>query len=384
MRFADIPGFADLKQTLARAAGRAQVAHAQLWLGPEGSAQLPLALAFATLLNCERRTPDSTDACGACDACQKNLRFVHPDLHFIFPAVRPESKREQQIAEQTRQWRQFLTENPYGHLADWSAHLGAAQKAPTIGAEEGREVIRRLALKAYEGTYKVLLLWLPELLHVAAANALLKILEEPPAQTVFLLVSQQENGVLPTIRSRTQTIRLRPFEHAEVAQYLQAHEGASADKAAQVARLAEGNLRAARHLLHHETHDYHTLMAQWLRRCYQRDLAGLLDETEAFQKLNREGQKHFFAYGLSLLREVLMFQVDERGLSKVTGQTLTFVQNFGRLFGPDQTAQLVQLFQEAAHHLERNANPKILMLDVSLQVAQLLVGVRRAQAGSPA
>ncbi|MGB3619410.1 MAG: DNA polymerase III subunit delta', partial [Catalinimonas sp.] len=368
MRFADITGYDDVKHRLRQAVRSGQVAHAQLFAGMEGTPNLPLALAYVQFLNCEDRQPD--DACGRCPACSKINHLVHPDLHFVFPTATLKGvDKDRQAADLTRQFRAFVEQEPYGALQDWTERIGAT-RAPNITVDDSRHVVRTLSLKAFEAHYKAVLIWLPETMNIPSANALLKIIEEPPARTLFLLVSHQPDQLLTTIRSRVQMMRVRPAETHEIVEHLRSQGLADGDRAGLLATLADGSTGRAVRLAAHETNNYHQLVVTWLRHCYARKFDALVAYTDEFHKLGREAQKGFVRYALTLTREVLMQQLTDGSLNRVAGEALDFVGKFSQTLRPEHTERIAYLLNEAYYHLERNANPKIVLLDTSLSMAR--------------
>ena len=368
MLFKDIPGLTDIKKTLITAIKQGHVAHAQLFFGNEGGGSLAMALAYATYLNCEDKEPD--DACGRCYSCTKLNKLIHPDFHQIFPVATTKKVSSNPLSENfLPDWRNFLKESPYNCLSDWLAFIGTENKQANISAEESRQVIGKLSLKAFEAQYKVLLLWLPEMLHVSAANALLKILEEPPPKTVFLLVSLQPDKVLTTIRSRTQLVQIRAFSDGEIAQVLTAAHGVEPRRAAQIAQLSDGNLNRALRLTGDSREDHHEMFRNWMNLCAMRKYADLVEWTEKFSKLSRDAQKNLMQYGIGMIREALVWSQQERGLVRLEGEELAFVERFSKIMTLEKAEWLYEQLNEACFHLERNGNPKIVFLDTSLTVA---------------
>jgi DNA polymerase-3 subunit delta' len=389
MQFSDIIGLDETKQHLMQAADRKKVAHAQLFVGPPGSANLAMALAYATYLNCDDR--QTNGSCGNSASGAKMHRYIHPDLHFVFPVSATKNITGKDVVSDSyiEPWREFLRDQPYGDPADWSAAFGGENKQLNISKEESRNIIRKLSLTAFESQYKVVIIWMPEYLHPAAANGILKILEEPPAKTVFLLVAREVDRLLPTIISRVQIVNIRAFTPDEVATYLRIQVPASAASAArieQAATLSEGNLPYALKLLHEVEEDQPQLFQDWMRFCYARDYSALVAMTEQFHKLGKEGQKRLFHYGLGMMREVLMglaiqpgagsndgtLIAQEKQLLRVQGATLSFVTNFSKVMDFEKVERLTKLFNEGHVHLERNVNPKMIFLDTSLTIAQAI------------
>ena len=395
MQFTEIPGLAETKRSLMQAIDRGQVAHAQLFLGPPGSANLAMALAYATYLNCEDRRPNGS--CGSGTTKNAMQKYVHPDFHFVFPVSSTKEITGKDVVSDSYlpAWREFITQNPYGDITDWSAAFGGENKQPNISKEESRNIIRKLSLTAFEDQYKVVLIWLPEYLHPSAANGILKILEEPPAKTVFLLVAYDAEKLLSTILSRTQIVHIRAFSEEELAAVLEREKApqteAQRERIQQVALMAGGNIRRALQLYDQAAgdrpeEDSHALFQEWMRQCYAHDYTALVAFTERFQKLGKEGQKSLLHYGLNMMREVLMMLAadspaldesenrltQEKRLIRLQGKALSFVVNFTKVMNFEKVEQLTQLFNEGYYHLERNANPKILFLDTSLTLARII------------
>jgi len=371
MRFSDIPGLEDTKKYLTNAVEGGHLAHALLFTGVVGAPNLNLALAFASYLNCDNRIND--DACGQCPSCSKNSKFIHPDLHFVFPVSSTKTVKGKDVVSTSflKDWRKFLLEQPFGNLQDWSNHYGGENKEANISREESRQIIRNLSLKAFEGKYKIMLVWLPEKMHVTAANAILKILEEPPENTVFLLVTNDAENLLTTILSRTQQFTIPKFQDQEIIDYLVQQE-TPAGKAAQLAHLADGNMNQALKLASEIEDDSHKLFRDWMRLCYVKDYSKMVTWADVFQKQNRMQQKSVFQYGLNILREVLVTSFPEAGLSKLTGEEKEFVRNFAKVMDSNKINIVSELLNQAYYHIERNANQKITFLDLSLQVAKII------------
>lgn len=369
MLFRDIPGLDALKHTLIQSVGQRHVAHAQFFHGGPGSANLPLALAFATYLNCE--DPDPDDACGRCASCHKLRKLAHPDVHFVYPVASTKAIKETESDAFLPLWRKFVEIQPYGSLSDWLTHIGADNKQGNISAEEARNVIKKLSLKAYEGPYKIMLLWQPEALNVYSANALLKILEEPPDQTVFLLIGSQGDKILPTILSRTQRVAVPQFSDDEITRFLTEKNAVATERARQVAYLAEGDLQYALTLAEGGESDRHAWFADWMRLCYRTDVLKLVPLADKFDGFSKEEQKGTMEYGLSLFRDVFLTQNGGETLVRLEGEERTFVQNFAKALAPERIETIVNELTLAHYHLERNVRAKMIFLDLSLTLAKL-------------
>ena len=374
MLFSAIPAHPDLKRVLTQAVRRGHVAHAQLFRGAEGSAALALALAYATFLNCEGRAEDDEDSCGTCASCVKIAKLAHPDLNFIFPVTTTKAvSKDATSAKFAAEWRAFLLENSYQGFNDWMQYIGAENRQGSIAKDEAGALLKLVSLKAFEARYKIVIIWLPELMHPAAANAVLKLLEEPPPATVFLLVSHAPEQLLPTILSRVQPVVVRPLREEELTAYLRDAQHLPEVKARQVAQLAEGNIGAA--LASQEQgadHDYFDFFTKWMRLCYGFKAAEILKQSEEFQKLGRENQKELLSYSLGLLRKVLLYGLDPALVPHLPAGEQDFIGKFSRFITLRNADQLTQELNEAHYHVERNANPKMVFVDASLRVGGLL------------
>lgn len=372
MRFSQIVGHESIKNTLIQSVKRGHVAHAQMFVGPEGSASLPLALAYLTYLNCHH--PTDEDSCGTCPSCVKQDKFIHPDIHFVFPVSSTKSITGKDVVSQSflKEWRTFLTENPYGSVEDWAQTYGGENKQVNISREESRQIIRNLSLKAFEGTYKAMIIWLPEYMHPTAANGILKILEEPPEKTVFILIPQNTERLLATILSRTQIVQVPAFTDQELSSILQEEYQAEDAQARQVAHLAEGNLSTAKKLLEQVEDDSHGLFRDWMRLCYVWDFTKLVGWSEDYQKMSKMAQQTFLQYGINLMREALISKLGVDSLLRLFGEEVEFVKNFGKVLDTEKIALMYEALNKTVYHLERNGSPRIQMLDVSLKLARIL------------
>lgn len=372
--FQDIIGQQRTKAFLAPLAASGRVPHALLFLGPTGSGNLALAVAFAQMLQCERQavdgerqTADGQDACGECPACRKAAAFAHPDIHFSFPTVGTNAVSTDFLKE----WRAFLTENPYADANTWLQRLGAENKQGNINKEECNAILKKLSLKAFEGRYKILVMWLPEYLG-KEGNRLLKLIEEPPEQTIFLLVAENQELILNTILSRCQLVKTDLLSDEEVAEALHQQMGMESGRARQVAFLAGGNFGAARVLAENPDNDDARLLLDWLRRCWRGNAVEMVRWTEDFAKLGRENQKQFLHYGLHFLREMLALIATGDAALRLRPDELATAQNMAKVLNFEKIAQISALFNDNIYFVERNANPKILFLDSSIQLNRIM------------
>jgi DNA polymerase III subunit delta' len=379
LQFSQIPGLHDLKTALLQSVKRSHVAHSQLFYGLEGGAQLGMAFAYATYINCENRS--EADSCGTCASCHKMDRLIHPDFHQIFPNTSKAAKVKASADDDKKStadnslplWRSFLQENTYKTLADWHEHIGAEKNQQAIiPAEEARKILQKVSFKAYEAEYKILVIWLPELMNNSAANAILKVLEEPPAKTLFLMVCNDPNKLLPTILSRTIMINVPQFMDNNVVDYLLEKNLSEAARSKQVAYLAEGNISKALEILSQSEDDLHENFAGWMRLCFKPDIAGLLKLADQYALMTKTTQKQLLEYSLSMFRDIFLWINGGEKLVRLEGPELQFVERFGNVINPEGIEFITNETSETHYYLERNANAKILFLDLSLRIARVI------------
>ena len=368
MYFRDIIGQEAQKNLLRQLVKNNRIPHAQLLLGPQGSGGLPLAVAFAQYVLCENRS--EADACGVCSSCHKISRFVHPDVHYSYPSVGTKKISTDFVAE----WRRAMEENPYMHINQWLQSIDAENKQGNINVDECQAIVRKLSLKTFEAKYKILIMWLPEYLG-KEGNRLLKLIEEPPDNTLFLLVAENQELILNTVLSRCQLIKIQPLSSGEVAEGLQRFKGVDAVRAQVVAHLSDGNLSEALQMIGSSENDNANFFLDWLRRCYKGWGPDLLAWTEQFSTIGRESQKYFLRYGLHFLREYTLLKcTGNPTLLKLLPKELETAQNLTKVIQLEQIDDIMQLFNDLTTHVERNANPKILFLDASIRLSHILKG----------
>ncbi len=371
MRFSDIPGLSEIKHRLIRSVREGKIAHAQLFVGREGALNLPLAIAYTHYLHCSNK--GETDSCGQCAACSKNMKYIHPDTHFVFPVsnVKGEKDDERFKADIMKSWRSFLLAQPFGDLADWTTSYGGEDKQAIISKEESREIVKALSLKPFESPIKVMIIWLPEYMHPSAANGILKILEEPPINTFFLLVSNSPEKLMPTTRSRTQQVVVPQLSDAELDEFLQTRES-DATKRAKVVAHAEGNVRLAMELMVTEVEDHHQRLADWMRACYKQDAIKLFSLAEEFHELDKLQQHSLLAYTLTMMRETLLVVAGTPTLQRSRDGEQKFVQDFSKVMRLSGVEQAYHLINEAGYQLERNGSAKMIFLDISLRLSKAI------------
>ncbi len=378
MYFKDIAGQEELKKKLIANITSNRVSHAQLFVGPAGSGKMAMAIAYARYLACAQPNPD--DACGTCPSCVKYNKLSHPDLTFFYPIPSKRVGEKTYISKDfTTQWRKFMEESlPYPSLNRWYQHVEIENKQGIINAEDCNEIIRVLGYKSYESEYKVIIMWMIDRLYHSAAPKLLKILEEPPQKTLFLLISENQELILPTILSRSQMIKFPRLKDGDIVRGLTEKYNCDEAKAQEIAFLAHGNFREAIHMMESdETYESNTvLLREWLRACYTFDFKGIMTHVDLLAKLGREKQKAFLGQALEIFRQCTLLNYRAESLVRAHPQALDFIQKFSKVLIP-QTAMLMgEEFTSAIYHIERNANPKILFTDLSLKSYRIMKAKR--------
>ncbi|TSJ43485.1 hypothetical protein FO440_04655 [Mucilaginibacter corticis] len=367
MQFKQIVGQGAIKQRLINSVKDNRVSHAQLFLGPEGSGSLALAVAYAQYLSCLDKQAD--DSCGECSSCRKYQKLTHPDLHFSYPFFA--KHKDDTAITFIEQWREAFLASPYLNLDIWRGYLDAENKQANINIAECHQIIKKLSFKPFESDYKIMILWLPEYLD-KEGNALLKIIEEPQPNTLFLLVAQNQDQILNTILSRTQLIKIPALGYDEIKDYLISHQHQTDHAAAEIAYLSNGNLTDALIMLQQDNKSYHTLFVQWLRFCFANKGIELVGFVDQLSKMGRENQKNFLRYGISFIRECCLLIAGAGELVHLPAAELETAQKMTAVMTVSMNQAIINELEKAHYHVERNANPKILFLDVSLQIIGFL------------
>ncbi len=380
MFFNDILLQTEIRERLTRSVLNNRVPHAQLFIGAAGSLKLPMAVAFARFISCTSKVlphgnEKEADACGKCPSCLKYNHLAHPDLHFIFPVSSSEAIPKPLSDLYLPHWRKlWLEKKGMISLYDWYQAMESENKQPIITAEDCNQIIKKLSYKSYESEYKVMIIWMVEKLFHAAAPKLLKILEEPPDKTLFILIAQEQSGILSTILSRSQVIRFPQIPREDITSWLE-RKGVPSVDAARAAVLSDGNILKALDMANDPEAglaDFENFR-KWLRLSFkpQTSMPELISHSEELAAMRRENQKKFLSYGLNILRQ-----------SFITGQTqnpplfhseeASFIRNLAPFIHSRNIASLETLFNDAIYHIERNANPKVLLLDMSLKLIRLI------------
>jgi DNA polymerase III subunit delta' len=372
MLFKDIVGHGNIKANLVQSAKAGRISHAQMFLGPEGSGNLALALAYAQFVSCLH--PDQDDACGICTSCNKFNKLIHPDLHFVYPVASTKSVASPVSDDFIKEWRQAVLANPYMGLADWYAAIGLENKQGNIGKEESVAILRKLNLKTFEGNYKIMVIWMAEKMNDSCANKILKVLEEPPGNTIFLLVVESSDLILPTIVSRTQILKVPKPAQKDIAAQLAARPESAGHDLDRIAHLANGNFNKALQLLHENPTNqaFYESFVELMRLAYRKDVINIIQWTETMSSLGREGLKGFFEYALRMVRDNYMMNMQLDNIIYMDGQETDFSKKF-HMFITDQNIQaIVDELSQAHVHIERNGYSKIVLLDMSLKLFGLI------------
>lgn len=356
-----------------------RIPHALLLAGPEGCGKMAIALDFARLLLCETPQHDGTDGqtqpCGHCHGCVMSRTLAHPDLHFVFPTIKSTSSTRSVSDMWLKEWREMLLETPYFDLAMWEERMGIANQQPQIFADESEAILRKVSLVSAQGGYKIVIIWLPELMNEACANKMLKLLEEPPQQTLFLLCSNQPERIITTIRSRTQRIDVKVIPEADIATALEQERGLSAPDAARIAHIAAGSYtRALRQIsASNEEREFLDMFILLMRKCYLRDIKEMHAWSEQMSSWGRERQKAFLEYAQRLVRENFVYNFRLPQLNYLTQEEEAFSTNFARFINERNVIGISEELALAQRDIMQNVNPRMVFFDFALKMIVLLI-----------
>jgi DNA polymerase-3 subunit delta' len=379
MLFSEILGQDHIKAHLTQTANLERIAHAQLFVGPEGSGTLAMAIAYAQYILCNNQNGENTGTNAAC-----NLKFdkiAHPDLHFVYPTVTTEEvKKSPKSIDFISQWRSFILEKPYGSLFDWYAILGVQNKQGEIRVDDAQEVLKSLSLKSYEGGYKIMIIWMADKLNVAASNKLLKLLEEPPEKTIFILITENEEDIIQTIRSRCQILHFNGLSQTVIANSLVLKEQINPNEALKIAHQAQGNYNKALHLIQDQEGDnpFEEWFVTWVRAAFKakKDASAIQDLiiwSEKIAALGRESQKKFLEFCIEIFRQALLLNYETPQLVYFEPKVPKFkLENFAPFVNGNNIQDIFGEISEAMYHIERNGNAKIILTDLSIKLTRLI------------
>ena len=374
MQFKDVIGQEEVKRKLILSVQENRVPHAQLFLGPEGNGKLPLALAYAQYILCPHRT--ATDSCGVCPSCQKISKLTHPDLHFVMPTTTNKTiKKDPESDLFLNEWREYVIQKEgYVDTSSWYEFLEVENKQGYISVRDAATLLRKLSFKAYEGEYKIAIIWMAEKMRVDTANKLLKLLEEPPEKTLFVLIAEDQEELLATIRSRTSLVKVPKIELGDLQKALVARIGCTSQEASDAAMIAEGNwMKACQNVKDAEDQKYYfRTFQQWMRYCFKAAINELIDFSNNIKTIGRERQKQLLEYGLGIVRNSLLFNNNLAQLVMLPDEEKKFNSGFAPFVKPANIIQIADLLEEASRQIERNGYAPLIFLDVSFKMTKLL------------
>ena len=372
MFFKDIIGQNEVKERLISSAGKGIIPHAQLFCGQEGVGKFPLALAYAQYLNCEN--PSETDSCGKCPSCVKYNHLAHPDLHFVFPIIKKAAKKKEVCDDYITEWREFIKQSSYFNLSQWLDHIDAENSQGLIYAKESEEIIRKLSLRIYEAKYKVMIIWLPEKMHESCANKLLKIIEAPTDNTIFLLVSVIPDNIITTIQSRCQRVNIHGVKETDITEALESAYNISPEDAANVAHLANGNyLKALETISLNEEHKFFfNLFIQMMRASYARNIKEIKAIGNEIAGVGRENQKGFLKYCQRMVREYFVSNMSQPEMIYLAQDEANFGTRFAPFINERNIIGFMNELALAERHIEQNVNAKMVFFDLCLKITMLI------------
>jgi DNA polymerase III subunit delta' len=379
MLFQDILGQEHIKRHLTQSVDNARIPHAQLFVGLEGSGTLPMAIAYAQYILCKNTHGENNTGVEACNIKFNNLS--HPDLHFAFPVTTSDKAKSHPVSSHyLEEWRQLLKEQPYGNLFDWYKLLGVDNKQGQIGVDEAQDIVKSLSLKAYEGGYKVMIIWMAEKMNTAAANKLLKLIEEPPSKTVFILIAEDEEQIINTIRSRCQVLHFPPLAEDVIVASLKKQYDLNDAAATKIAHQSNGNYNKACDLVYHDSEDiqFETWFIFWIRSAFKAKgnkaaIHDLISWSDDISKTGRETQKQFLNFCLDFFRQALLLNYNATDLVYLEPKTEKFkLENFAPFVHGGNIMDISNELQDAIYHIERNGNSKIILTDLSIKLTRLL------------
>lgn len=379
MLFSEILGQEHIKSHLTQSADNGRIPHAQLFVGPEGSGTLPMAIAYAQYILCKNNNGENNNGIDACNLKFKNVS--HPDLHFAFPVTTSDKVKSKPVSNfYLEEWRQLIKEQPYGNLFDWYKLLGVDNKQGQIGVEEAHEIVKSLTLKSFEGGYKVMLIWMVEKMNTACANKLLKLIEEPPNKTIFILIAEDEEQIINTIRSRCQTLHFPPLAEQVIKDALVKNYELDQATATKIAHQSNGNYNKACDLVYHDSEDtqFEEWFIFWVRSAFKAKgnkstIHDLISWSENIAKTGRETQKKFLNFCVDFFRQALLLNYNATDLVFFEPKTEKFkLENFAPFIHGGNILEISDELQNAIYHIERNGNSKIILTDLSIKLTRLL------------
>jgi DNA polymerase-3 subunit delta' len=369
MLFKDVVGHESLKKSFIQEINGDRVSHAQLFLGKTGFGSFSLAMAFVQYLLCENK--GTNDSCGSCSTCKKVANMQHPDVHFSFPTVQANAKTSD---EQFSMWRDMVMENPYASLNQWIGISDPKGRKPIISKHQSEQIVKKLSLKSFEGRHKVSIIWMGDEMNNVCANKLLKIIEEPPKDTVFILIAESQEKLLSTILSRTQLVKVKQLDDQAVTQAIKNRYQANDETVKSVVSRANGDLSSAFEMI--STQGAESLnrerFIELMRVCYKKEVIPMMSWAEEMAKMGREDQKHFLRYALYMVRQSLMKNYTEEKLMRASPEEASFLSKFARFITGNNVLDFTNLFNESHYNVERNAHAKMLFTNITFEVMRYI------------
>lgn len=375
MLFEDVVGHSEVKSHLIDTVKSGRISHAQMFLGKEGGGNFQLALAYAQYINC--LFPTESDSCGKCSSCVKYNNLQHPDLSFFFPSASSSHVKEKPCSKKlTKVWIDFLKENEYFNLMSWGDYLGVENKQSIINKEDSLDIIKAFSLKNFEAKYKVVIIWWPEKMNIDCSNKILKVLEEPSPNSIFLLVGHNSDELLATIISRVQILNIGALTDQDIEDGLLKKEGLPADLAKSLSRLSNGSFFEAMQQLKNPDGDKYfiDIFQTWMRLCYTVDFLKLnkLVDDIAKKDFGREKQKKFLEYGMRIFRECILYNYASKDMNRLHEKEAVFNSKFAPFIHGGNILEIIEVFEHTHTAIIRNANPKIAFMNLSLKVCNFL------------
>ena len=371
MFFKEIAGKESVKKSLIKAVDNGRIPHAQLFLGKEGFGALPMALAYASYIQCQQRV--DADSCGVCSNCIKSHKFIHPDIHFSFPVVKSGDKKRSDTTSDDflPKWREILKTNPDMNTSDWLQHIDADNNLPNINVKECNDIMHKLNMMSFESDNKILIMWLPEYL-LNEGNRLLKLIEEPTDNTFIILVAENQDMILQTILSRCQLVKIPAYENYEISNFLVKKYGIHQDQALQFANLADGNINAAMNIAKNEATDYSEMLISWLRVAYKSDAVEINEWIKGISEMDKDELKNFFEYGLHFFRQYLFRMMTKSENVQLTSKEMDVAAKMEKIINTSKAEVIIKLINDSIENINRNINLRIMLFSDTLTIGQEL------------
>lgn len=378
MLFSNVIGQDFIKSHLTQSADKGRIPHAQLFVGTAGSGTLPMAIAYAQYILCKNSNGENS---GGNEAC--NLKFeqiAHPDLHFAFPVATTSRIKSHPVSSHfATEWRNFLREKPYGNLYDWHKHLEIEKKQAQIGVDEALDITKALSLKSYEGGYKVMIIWMADRMNTAASNKLLKLIEEPPNKTVFILITENEDAIIDTIKSRCQVLHFPKLSVDHISNALVTDHNCAPSEALKIAHQSEGDFNTAQHILSNDSDTvlFEKWFVTWVRSAFlakkkKEAIIDLLQWSETIAKTGRSTQKNFLKYCVQIFRQAMLQNYKVSSLVFFESQIDFDLKKFAPFIHGNNIETIISELEDAHYHIERNGNAKIILSDLSIKLTRLI------------